>query len=287
MNLSAAAYTFTETEGYPLRSGKIKIKRYKTGRNKTGLLIILPVLLLAACFLYVHRTGGLSLPPFLVPSLSAEEMQQETRMITLPGASHFALQLGAFSEKESAKALAESYRSRGAAGYIFENDSYRVLAAVYASREDARAVQKKLAENHGVDVYLYPLTRSQITLKLSGQRAQLNALSDAMDVCVQLTDTLGTLSQSLDAGSLSKEEATQALQSQQETLRALNTRLSSLFVKEEHPAVTALCALLTQTEQGLSSAAGAANATRLGSGIKYSQLSLLCGLEQYVLALAP
>lgn len=270
-----------------MRSGKIKIKRYKTGRNKTGLMVLLPVLLLAACFLYIRRSGGLSLPPLRIPSLSAEEMQQETRLITLPGDSHFALQLGAFSEKQSAAALADSYRSRGAAGFIYENDSYRVLAAAYPSRDDARAVQLNLLEKHGVDAYLYPLTRSRITLKLSGQKAQLNALSDAMELCVQLTQTLGTLSQALDAGSLSDEEAVQALYSQQETLRAVNNRLTALFVKEEHPAVTGLCALLSAAEESLSAAAQATNTARLGSGIKYSQLSLLCGLEQYVASLIP
>lgn len=281
MNSLAAAYNATETEGSPLRSGKVKIKRYKTGRNKSGFLILLPVLILGVYLLFHFGKQGFALPAFLKPALSAEEMQQDTRQIILPGGRYFALQLGAFSDPQSAGALAESYRSRGAAGYIWKNDSYRVLAAAYDSRENALAVQQQLADKHGVDAYLCPLTRSQITLKLTGQKAQLNALSDAYDLCAQLTGTLSTLSQSLDSGAMEQEAVLQALSSQQETIHALNARLSALFSKEDHPAVTRLCALLADTEKNLSSARDAQNAVRLGSSIKYCHLALLKALEDY------
>lgn len=270
-----------------MRSGKINIKRYKTGRNKTGLLVLLPVMLLGLCLWYFQKDGGLSLPSFLKPALSREDMQQESRQITLPGGRYFALQLGVFSDLQSARALAESFRSRGAAGYIWEEENYRVLAAAYESRENALAVQQNLADRHGVDAYLYTLSRSQLTLKLTGQKAQLDALSDACGLCVQLADALAALSQSLDAGATGREEALEALASQQATLRSLNARLSALFAREEHPAVTRLCALMTETEENLAAALEAPGETRLGSGIKYCQLALLCGLEGYAAALIP
>lgn len=271
----------------PVRSGKIKIKRYRTGRNKIGLLLLILLLSITLLWFFLQKKPDLKLPSFLTPSLTREDMAADSRVITLPGSRFFALQLGAFSDVESAKALAASYQNRGAAGYIYDKDSFRVLAAAYDSRESAQAVQQQLSQNHGVDAYLFPIDRTEITLRLSGQKAQLNALSDAFDLCSQLTISLSQISQSLDQGTMAMEEALTALSSQQETIRALNARLLSLFKKEKHEAVTRLSSLLQETDQCLAQAAKASSSTKLGSAIKYSQLSLICGLESYVLSLTP
>ena len=270
-----------------MKNGKYRIKRYKVKRGK-GLLWILFALAAAAAALFIlNGRHILTLPAFTAPALSAEEMQQQTRVITLPGGQWFSLQLGAFEEEKSAQALADTYRGRGAAGYLYANGTFRVLAAAYENRESARAVQAQLARKHGVDAYLYSLTRSEVTLRIHGQQAQLNALEDALSLCDQLTYTLSGLSEALDKGEIPAEEATRALSSQKDTVRALNSRLTVLFAKEDHPAVSRLSSLLTQTEEALNNALNAPNATRLGSGIKYAQLQIICGLEAYVQALNP
>ena len=185
-----------------MKNGKYKIKRYKVKRGK-GLLWILFALAAAAAALFMlNGRHILTLPAFTAPALSAEEMQQQTRVITLPGGQWFALQLGAFEEEKSARTLADSFRSRGAAGHVYPGDTYRVLAAAYESRESAQAVQAQLALHHGVDAYLYPLARSEVTLRLTGQKAQLDALEDAFLLCDQLTYTLASLSQALDKGEM-------------------------------------------------------------------------------------
>lgn len=270
-----------------MRNGKYKVKRYKTGRNRGLLFLLLAVLLLAAGAVYLHVRAPRPLAASSAPVLTPEDIRQDTRVITLPGGQWFSLQLGAFEEEKSAQALADTYRGRGAAGYLYANGTFRVLAAAYENRESARAVQAQLARKHGVDAYLYSLTRSEVTLRIHGQQAQLNALEDALSLCDQLTYTLSGLSEALDKGEIPAEEATRALSSQKDTVRALNSRLTVLFTKEDHPAVSRLSALLAQTEEALNNALNAPNATRLGSGIKYAQLQIICGLEAYVQALNP
>lgn len=267
-----------------MRTATIHIKRYKANRGRHKPLFILLLAGAAACLLFFLIPKA-PLPSFLTPSLTKEDMARETRVLTLPSDTWYALQLGAFSEQKSAVSLAELYRSRGAAGYIHQPDNYRVLAAAYANRADARAVQEQLAQKHGVDAYIHPLSRSEVTLRLHGQKAQLDALSDVFDLCRQLPDTLAHLSQSLDNGSLTREEVLQALQSQRQTLQTLTGRLQALFAREEHPAVLGLMQLTEKTDQCLTQALAAENNALLGSRVKYAQLMLLCCLEEYVLSL--
>lgn len=267
-----------------MRSGKIKIKKYKTGRNRAYLLL-LPLCGAAVVFLYLGITGKITLPSISLPAFTKEEMQQESRVLSLEQGKLFALQLGVFSEKSGADTLAKDFISRGAAGYVHLQDGYRVLAAAYATREEAAAVQTQLADRHGVDAYIYPMAYNGITLRLNGRRAQLDALEDACTFCTQLSATLCHLSQSLDNGAVETEEIRQALTSQQVSLQALCVRLQSLFQKEEHPAVTALLKMMNELQPFLAQAVSAENETRLGSRIKYCQLHVFCGLERYIASL--
>lgn len=269
-----------------MRSGKIKIKKYKTGRRRPKALLLFAVLAVAAGALVLLRPP-LPFLSFSAPSLTRQDTEMETRVVTLPAARFYTLQLGAFSDARSAESLAETYRRRGAAGYIHHQDSYRVLAAAYPQREDALAVQQQLLENHQVDAYLHPVVRNAVTLRLSGQKAQLDALEDAFDICVQLTATLAHLSQSLDGGTMTADEIRAALPSQLNTLQSLCSRLETLFARENHAAVLALLTLMQETQAHLQTALTAENSTRLGGSIKYCHLALLCGLEAYVAQLAP
>lgn len=267
-----------------MRSGKIRIKKYKTSQNKAP-LVLLAFLAAAVILLYLGLTGKVTLPSVSLPSFTKEDTQQESRVLTLEQGKAFALQLGVFSEKSGADALAKEFIGRGAAGYVHHQDGYRVLAAVYATREEAAAVQTRLSQQHGVDVYIYPMAYPGITLRLNGQKSQLNALEDACSFCVQLSATLSHLSQSLDQGTMKTEEIRQALSSQQVSLQALCARLQALFQTENHPAVTALSEMMNELQVLLSQCISAENETRLGSSIKYCQLHVFCGLESYIASL--
>lgn len=270
-----------------MKNATYRIKRYKTKRGKGLWFLLLALIAAAAALVYFKGRHPLSLPAFTAPVLSPEDMRQETRVITFPGSQWFALQLGAFEEEKSANALADSFRGRGAAGYVYPGNPYRVLAAAYENRENAQAVQAQLALKHGVDAYLYPLARSEVTLRLSGQKAQLDALADAFSLCDQLTYTLSGLSQALDRGEMTVREAVQALSSQRDTIQAITSRLLARFSKDEHAAVLKLAEILSGTGDLLAQAMQAPNAARLGSSIKACQLHLICTLEDYVHLLNP
>ena len=124
-----------------MRAGRLKTKRYKVRRRGgRGVVALLLAALLLAGAAYMVKEK--QIPVFAAPSptLTPAESRQETRTITLPAATWYALQLGVFEQESAAKSLAESYQGRGAAGYIDDGEHYRVLAAAYETRADAQAV---------------------------------------------------------------------------------------------------------------------------------------------------
>lgn len=268
-------------------AGRLKIKRYKTRRNSRGWLLLAVILLLATLgTLLWGRESMQGLLIFPSPTLSPSESRQDTRTVTLPGKSWFALQLGVFENEESARELAESFRARGAGALVTQQGNYRVLAAAYESRADAQMVQNQLRSQHGVEAYIWEIARQEIMMKISGQAAQLTALTDAYDALSQAELQLSSLSQGLDQNAMEKEAIDSALRSMRDTVSALQNRLHALFGENAHPAVRNVIALLSQTENGLAAALGSGSSLELGSKIKYCQLLVITGLAAYGEALA-
>ena len=267
-----------------MRAGKLKTRRYKTrGRGRKWLLFLLLLAALAGALIYLQGQGKLTLPIPMAPAptLTPDEARQEERTITLPEQSWYALQLGAFGQLPSAQSLANHYEGRGAASFIYSTDTHRVLAAAYPTRADAQAVINQLQSQHQVDAYLFQITSPQLTVHITGQRAQLTALSDGLDALYQSAQHFSDLSQALDQRTLTGEEVRQALRSRQETLSSLAQRLRILFGPAPHAAVANLIAILDEAIPALQQALDAGNDTRLGGRVKYCHLLCIIRLAEY------
>ncbi len=114
----------------------------------------------------------------------------ETCEWSLPEVSWCALQLGAFESEESARSLAEQFRPRGAAGYLWQAERFRVLAAIYATEEDARTVRTQISDQHGVDSYLYRISLPGMQVSIHGMKGQIEIMQagflHAADLIAQL-----------------------------------------------------------------------------------------------------
>ena len=266
-------------------TGKLKTRRYKVRRSGRGwtVLVALGLIILAGSYFFHPGEHRLSMSP--APTLTPEDSISDRRTLTLPGQQWYALQLGVFDQEEAAQALAQSFRSRGAGGYVTQNPPYRVLAAAYETRADAQAVQNQLRALHGVDAYVHEMISGEIVVNVSGQKAQLAALSDAYDALSQTTEKLSNLSQGLDRHTLDGESIAAALKSEKETLSSLAGRIQALFGEKPHEAVREIDALLQALSDQLGSVLGARSELQLGAGIKHCQLLCIDGLMQYTLSL--
>ena len=268
-----------------MRTGKLKVKRYPARSPAKGLALLLcGVLLGAGAWAAFRGETPLALPwvnstPAPFPQIADTARAEMT--LTLPGQSWYALQLGALDTAREAQALAEGFRSRGAAGYVFMKDGYQVLAAAYETRTEAQKVQVQPKNQHQVEAKTVEILRPQVTFRLSGQKAQLSALEDALTNLDQLARRLGSLSVALDQGETGGDQARSALRSESATLSALREKLLSLFPGAAHPAVSALDQIMAELIPALDGAAGTAAQTRLGAQVKYCQLMCVCRLAAF------
>ena len=274
-----------------VRAGRLKTRRYKvyrSGRRRAGLLLLIVVLGIGAA--WAVGTEKLPLPRLPVSpaaTLTPEDASPDARTLTLPGKTWFALQLGAPDSEAAALELAEVYAARGAGGYIWRQGGFRVLAAAYETRSDAQAVQNRLSTLHQVETVAVEIARPEVTLRVTGQKAQLTALSDAYDALDKLAAHLSALSQALDGREKDAEDVRSALQSERDTLSLLRERLAALFGGSAHAAVTDVEAILSDLITALDQAISAQGATALGAKVKYCQLLCVCRAAAYAAALAP
>lgn len=245
-----------------------------------GLLIISALLVLTGL---MGRGGGLSIQPAAQPTpIPTDEVFDETpaqRQITLPSSTWYALQLGAFESEEAAKAQAEQFARRGAAGYVWPDGRYRALAAAYPDREDAQNVRRQLSENHTVDTYLYEIPLPQIQLRVKGMQGQLDILEAAFQYADDLTRGLHSASISLDRQEMSAAEAKENLSAMGQQAANLTLRLRQRFTAPLPQAVSSLITLLDGYHAWLDGL-GDESAVQLGVLIKWETLDILYQLKQ-------
>ena len=264
-----------------MRAGRLKTKRYKVKNRRWGILAVLAAALAAFAFYYARSSGSLPLFHLTAPALSPEESARETKTLTLPGKTWYVLQLGAFETEDMALSLARTYQARGAAGFIDESDHFRVLAAAYDSRAAAQAVQTRLGALHGVEAYVTQISRPEIQIRVSGQTAQLTALSDAYDALNNAAEKAYSLSCGLDDQEMEGAEIRASLLSEKETASALRERLGVLFGENAPAAVSFIIQALDSLENALEKALDASGDTALGAQIKYTQLLCIERMAAY------
>ena len=162
-------------------------KRVYPSERKPAKWVSYSLLFLSAVILFsgvAARSGGDAVfetvaTPSPIPLDAAFDETRETREITLNGSVWYALQLGAFETEEAARQLAEQFQRRGAAGYLWPEERFRVLAAVYPEKEDAQAVRQQLRDQHDVDSYLFEISIPSVSLRMTGMRGQIDILEAA------------------------------------------------------------------------------------------------------------
>ena len=274
-----------------MRAGRLKTKQYKVRRRGAGWIFLLAAGIALGAAASALRHGDISLPLSLIrPSpaatLSPDQAAREERMLTLPGRAWYALELGAFDSLEDARALAAAFQGRGAAGYVRNDGVYRVLAAAYATRGDAQAVQTQLKDGHQVDTLITEILQPEVTMRLAGRHDQLSVLSDAWDELDKLAFHLSELSQRLDRRQGENSQILSALRSELDTVNALAERLNVSFGEKPPAAVKQVSGLLADLSAALEEAENALNGVRLGAMIKHAQLLCVCRMAACASGLA-
>lgn len=146
--------------------------------------------------------------PTATPVTSAYDQTVETREITLPQETWYAIQTGVFSTLEAAQEKAGAYAERGAPGTVVQDGAkWRVFIACYGSEADAASVRQRLGETQRVETYLFRWTCPELRLRLTGMAGQLDVVEAGLSLLRQIAEELRDAATLLDAGELTAAEA--------------------------------------------------------------------------------
>ena len=227
-------------------------KRVYPSERKPAKWVSYSLLFLSAVILFsgvAARSGGDAVfetiaTPSPIPLDAAFDETRETREITLNGSVWYALQLGAFETEEAAGQLAEQFQRRGAAGYLWPEERFRVLAAVYPEKEDAQAVRQQLRDQHDVDSYLFEISIPSVSLRMTGMRGQIDILEAAFLHAEELIRQMERISETLDRQEITPAEAAEELNTLREQVELVALRMEQRFLSPRNAAVTGLNGLM-------------------------------------------
>lgn len=256
---------------------------YPAERSGRGLfsylLLFLSAVVIMSGIVWRNDTDGIHIEAIpeatAIPLDEAFDETIEERELSLPAATWFALQLGAFENEQAAHEMAEQFMRRGAAGYVWEDGRYRTLAALYSNKEDAQRIREQLELKHAIESYLYQIDLPAVGLRVRGMRGQLEILEAAFvhshDLIVQLQEA----GVSMDRQEMNAEEVRQELASLQEQIRLVSLRMKQRFTSPRHPVVDGMLACLDDYIEFCSTMDTEESAVQLGMRIKKQTLHSL------------
>lgn len=275
-----------------MHTAKVEKRTYRAPGG--GKRILTGVLLFVSCVLILmgllrDENGGLSLELKVTPRPTAiGKAFDETitsREISLPAKKWYAIQLGAFDSEESARSQAEGFIARGAAGYVRKDSRFRVLAALYPTREEAQTVRQQLQSQHEIDSYVYEIALPEIVLGLNnGMAGQWDVLEAGMLFLNTTLEKFCEISTSMDKQDLPVEQELSRLAeiaSQADTLKSV---LSQRFSTVNNAVVSNLINLMGEIKKATSAVAETSSKgnVAMGAQMKNQTLNLLTEVESYL-----
>lgn len=199
--------------------------------------------------------------------------------VELPEYRWYAIQTGVFENEETARQSALAFQKRGAAGYLWENGRFRVLASAYPAEQEAQNVREQLREQHQIDSYLYQISFPGVTLRLKGMQGQLNILQAAFSHVHELAIQLQKLSVALDRQEVSVQETVQSVLAMKTQMDIVSLRLRQRFVAPMPETVEAILAVFDEFNTFASGFSDDESAAAAGIKLKYQTFVTLWNIQ--------
>ncbi len=193
----------------------------------------------------------------------------------------YGVQLGAFSVRENATAVANIINNMGAAGYVHEDEGlYRVLATVFYEEQDARDVVDNIKAVMQMDACLKLITIDGLTLDITADGEQVEAVQNAHNVWLNTSKAIARIDREFDSIKLTRGEFTNALNELVNDLESVRLNLEQYDTIS--PIITSLSNNLKKYENNISSLASSSKTDKeISSEIKYLLIDMVIGFGDY------
>ena len=262
--------------------GRVETRMYKRRRKRAARIRWLTVILLAAgaavLFLgrgqasFVMEKIGLSAT---APKTGEFDKTADSREVTLPAETWYAIQTGVFSTQEAALQKADAYTERGAPGTVVkQGEKWRVFIACYGTESEASAVRTRLETNQKVDTYLYAWECPELHLRLTGMAGQIDAAEAGFTLLTSTAATLRDTAMELDAAQLTTQEAAAAMDVLDVQITLWEDTVKSRFGRDVPALFKDMMTITAGWDARYSALRAAADATALSAALKAQAMGL-------------
>jgi hypothetical protein len=224
-------------------------------------------------------------PSLAIPDNNvAENAIKITDTIETSPMSICAIQMGAFTDETNAISFGDMIKSKGAAGYVMEDNFYRVLAMGYLAEEDARIVREQLKDD-GIESHIYKISAPGVKMQISATEANVNAIKDAFATWEEKFKGMEDVIFKLDKGQISTVDAYDTIEAYNITMTDIYNELAGLAANQENNAILdGLAGLYSSTSSALSDIMelNSSDKVAFSSKIKYTYIDMLMKYKQYM-----
>lgn len=195
-------------------------------------------------------------------------------VVTLPGLSCYALQMGAYASPDNADLTASAIKAEGGAGYIvFAEERYRVLAAGYGDQEDAASVRERL-QSAGRDCTLFLIESFEEQFLVTSTQDNIAKIDTAFSALYSAISSMEEASIAFDKENMTPEEGSEAVRTIAQTVDAARLAFD---ISGENSMIADIAAAMDEFSASLHELAdfGAQSALDFSSGMKYAQLAMI------------
>lgn len=232
------------------------------------------VFLMAAMALYIRS----SLPAIQakrdVPDSGEERGERVSREVKLEELSIYLVSLGRYEARSSARVEAARYVSRGAAGYVLEDEALEVIGAGYETQEAAARVADQLTETEGLTCRVIVRSGPEVTLRMTADQTQIDAFVQAEKALREVSSSLGQLSFAIDRGEAGVSQAVKVIRTQIRRTENAEKVLGEQTAGSSVQVIGQLAELLGGMKEEMNGMLSETGAMALSSRLKYCYVDM-------------
>ncbi len=210
--------------------------------------------------------------------------QKVTEQLDIAPFNLYAIQLGAFTNKENAEVAAKELQAKGGAGYILNDKYFRLLAMGYASEADAQKIKQQL-EKEGIESQIYSISAPGVNMEITASADKVNSVKSAFSLWIDKTKALEGIVKNLDTSAISVEDARKDIEAM---VGAFNSTLEQLkaysATQESNHILAGLQELYQNSIESLNGifAENVVDRVATSSKIKYTYIDMVYKYKQYM-----
>ena len=214
----------------------------------------------------------------------ADNVHKVTENLEISPQKLSSIQMGAFSSKENANILASEVQAKGGAGYIIDDQYFRVIAMAFLDEADALSVKEQL-KNDQIDCQIYEITYPGVNMKITASQKNAEEIKKAFSLWEEQYKRLEDTIIEMDKELITSQTACNRIQNIQDELKQQLEKLHELSAKQDsnhilqglidlyHSGIDAFQKIIDENQ---------ANRVAISSKIKYTYIDMVYQFKQYM-----